>query len=99
LFVSLENLSIKELSFILVQMERLIMSDPMEVELQNLTNQELIDLALECVGGDRESIRQAALVEHYNRIKDSPEALRAPAGDTEMLEQKMREVFDRLKES
>jgi hypothetical protein len=51
------------------------------------------------VGGDRDSSRQAALVEHYNRIKDSPEALRAPAGDTEMLERKMREVFDRLKES
>jgi hypothetical protein len=75
------------------------MADSFGSQFQNLTNQELIDLALECVGGDRESIRQAALVEHYNRIKDSPEALRAPAGDTEMLERKMREVFDRLKES
>jgi hypothetical protein len=75
------------------------MSDPVEIQLQNLTNRELIDLALECVGDDQESIRQAALVEHYHRIKDSPEALCAPAGDTEMLERKMREVFDRLKES
>jgi hypothetical protein len=51
------------------------------------------------VGGDGDSSCQATLVEHYNRIKDSPEALRTPAGDTEILEQKMRQVFDRLKES
>ncbi len=75
------------------------MNESFELKFQNLTNRELIDLALECEGNDREALRHAALVEHYNRTKDAPETLRAPAGDTEMLEQKMREVFDRLKES
>jgi hypothetical protein len=48
------------------------------VQFQNLMNRELIDLAGECVGGDRDSSRQAALVEHYNRIKDSPSLPNAP---------------------
>lgn len=80
-------------------MERLLMSEPLELRFKNLTNEQLIDLALESLGDDREAIRHAALVEHYNRIKDSPETLRAPAGDPEMLARKMREVFDRLNES
>jgi hypothetical protein len=76
----------------------IFMAESSDLQFQNLTDRELIDLALECEGSDREAIRQAALVEHYNRVKDSPEALRAPAGDTEMLERKMRELFDRPKE-
>ncbi|MEG3438605.1 hypothetical protein V0288_15845 [Pannus brasiliensis CCIBt3594] len=55
------------------------MAESFNLQFQNLTNRELIDLALESLGDDREAIRHAALVEHCNRTKESPEALHAPA--------------------
>ena len=61
------------------------MSEKFKSQLQQMTNEELIDFALEHVGEEHDSIRKAALQEHYLRIKNDPNTVTAPPGDIETL--------------
>lgn len=61
------------------------MSEKFKSQLQQMTNEELIDFALEHVGEEHDSIRKAALQEHYLRIKNDPNTVTAPPGDIEIL--------------
>ncbi|WP_199197325.1 hypothetical protein [Chroococcidiopsis sp. CCALA 051] len=61
------------------------MSEEFKSQLQQMTNEELIDFALEHVGEEHDSIRKAALQEHYLRIKNDPNTVTAPPGDIEIL--------------
>ena len=56
-----------------------------ELSFQQMTNDELIDFALEHTGQEYEDVRKAALQEHFLRIKDDPNTVTAPPGDTEIL--------------
>ena len=61
------------------------MSEEFKSQLQQMTNEELIDFALEHVGEEHDDIRKAALQEHYFRIKNDPNTVTAPPGDIETL--------------
>jgi hypothetical protein len=61
-------------------------------QFQKMTNDELIDFALEHLGQEHEAIRQAALMEHFLRIKDDPNTIIEPAGDLEILERKLKQI-------
>ncbi|AFY85846.1 hypothetical protein Chro_0291 [Chroococcidiopsis thermalis PCC 7203] len=61
------------------------MSEKFKSQLQQMTNEELIDFALEHVGEEHDSIRKAALQEHYLRIKNDPNTVTAPPGNIEIL--------------
>lgn len=54
-------------------------------QLQQMTNDELIDFALEHTGQDNEDVRSSALQEHFLRIKDEPNTVIAQPGDIEIL--------------
>lgn len=69
------------------------MSEELREQLQKLTNEELIDFALEHLGKEHEAVRQAALVEHFLRIKDDPNTIIAPAGDEQTLEWKLKQII------
>ena len=56
-----------------------------ELSFQQMTNEELIDFALEHTGQEHEDVRKAALQEHFLRIKDDPNTVTAPPGDIEIL--------------
>lgn len=60
-------------------------------QLQQLTNEELIDFALKHLG-QHEAIRHAALQEHFLRVKDAPDTIKATAGDTEILRAKLAQL-------
>lgn len=49
-----------------------------------MTNEELIDFALEHLGQEHEVVRKAALQEHFLRIQDAPNTVKAPASDVEV---------------
>lgn len=61
------------------------MSENFSDQFQQMTNDELIDFALEHTGQENEAIRKAALQEHFLRIKDDPNTVIAPPGDIEIL--------------
>ena len=61
-------------------------------QLQSLETEALIDLALEYSGVKYEQLRQAALQEHWNRIKNDPNMVVAPAGDTKLLREKLSQL-------
>ena len=81
---SLESFRINELLSMLTQMEAEDMSE-LKHQLQQMTNEELIDFALEHLGQEHEHIRKAALQEHFLRVKDAPNTVIAPAGDDQVL--------------
>lgn len=68
------------------------MSENLSHQLQQLTNEELVDFALEHLGQEHEAIRQAALQEHFLRVKDAPYTIKATAGDTEILRAKLAQL-------
>jgi hypothetical protein len=68
------------------------MSEELKEQFQKMTNDELIDFALEHIGQEHEAVRQAALMEHFLRIKDDPNTTIAPAGDVEILEWKLKQI-------
>ena len=70
------------------------MSENLKDKLQYLTNEELIDFALEHLGQENEAIRFAALQEHFLRIKDAPKTVTAPAGDIQVLRSKLTQLKD-----
>lgn len=65
------------------------MSNNYAKQVQSLETEALIDLALEYSGVEYEQLRQAALQEHLNRIKNDPNTVVAPAGDTKFLREKL----------
>lgn len=68
------------------------MSENFSYQLQHLTNDELIDFALEHLGQEHEFLRQAALQEHFLRVKDAPNTVNAPAGDVQVLRSKLAQL-------
>ncbi len=70
------------------------MSENLKDQLQQLTNEELIDFALEHLGQEHEVIRFAALQEHFLRVKDAPNTVKAPAGDIQVLRSKLAQLKD-----
>ena len=58
-------------------------------QFQQLTTEELIDFALSHLGQEHEAIRNAALQEHFLRVKDSPDTVTAPARDVQVLRAKL----------
>ena len=78
----------------LSQMEAGSMSENLKDQLQQLTNEELIDFALEHLGQEHEAIRFAALQEHFLRVKDAPNTVTAPAGDIQVLRSKLAQLKD-----
>ena len=61
------------------------MSENLSNQLQQMTNEELIDFALEHLGQEDEAVRKAALQEHFLRVKDASNTVIAPAGDVQVL--------------
>jgi hypothetical protein len=54
-------------------------------QFQQMTNDSLIDFALEHLGQKHEAICKAALQEHFFRVKDAPNTVIAPSGDIEIF--------------
>lgn len=70
------------------------MSENLRYQLQRLTNEELIDFALEHLGQEYESIRQLALQEHFLRVKDASKTVMAPLGDVQILKSKLEQLIE-----
>lgn len=70
------------------------MSENLRYQLQRLTNEELIDFALEHLGQEDESIRQLALQEHFLRVKDASSTVLAPPGDVQILKSKLEQLIE-----
>lgn len=68
------------------------MSDNFRYQFQQMTNEELIDFALEHLGQEHEAVRKAALQEHFLRIQDAPNTVKAPAGDVEVLKSQLTQL-------
>lgn len=66
------------------------MSNFLPDQLKNLTDDELIDFALQHLGEDE--LRRSALQEHLLRSADNPEMVEAPAGDVEQLQAKLSKL-------
>jgi hypothetical protein len=75
-------------------MEKEDMSENLRYQLQQLTNEELIDFALEHLGQEHEAIRRAALEEHFLRVKGAPSTVTAPAGDVHLLRSKLAQLLE-----
>lgn len=70
------------------------MSENIEYQLQRLTNEELIDFALEHLGQENESMRLLALQEHFLRVKDSSSTVMASSGDVQVLRAKLARLLE-----
>jgi hypothetical protein len=68
------------------------MSENIRNALQQLTNEELLDFALEHLGQEHESVRQSALQEHFIRVKDAATTLIASPGDVQYLRLKLSQL-------
>lgn len=68
------------------------MSENLTYQLQQMTNEELIDFALEHLGQQHELSRKAALYEHFLRVKNSPDTVIAFAGDVQCLKLKLAQL-------
>ncbi|MGH8001259.1 MAG: hypothetical protein ACREPR_18000 [Brasilonema sp.] len=70
------------------------MSKNLKNQLQQLTDEELIDFALEHLGQEHESIRQLALQEHFVRAKDASSTAIAPVGDVQILRSRLAQLVE-----
>ena len=68
-------------------------------QLQQKTNEELIDFALEHLGQEHEAVWKAALEEHFLRVKDSSNTVIAPAGDVQLLRAQLAQLRDQTARS
>lgn len=68
------------------------MSESLKNQLQQLSNEELLDFALEHLGQEHESVRQSALQEHFIRVKDAASTVIAPPGDVRYLRLKLSQL-------
>jgi hypothetical protein len=71
------------------------MSEFQTTDLKQLSNDELINLALECIGKDQEAQRHAILLEHASRIKNNPETLTESANSFDILHLKIMSYNNR----
>ena len=71
------------------------MSENLRNRFWQMTNEELIDFALEHLGEEHEDVRKAALQEHFLRIKDDPNTVTAPPGDIQILESHLSQLQDK----
>lgn len=78
----------------LTQMEPEDMSENLKYRLQQMTNEDLTNFALEHLGQEHEAIRKAALQEHFQRVKDAPNTVIAPAGDIQVLRSRLARLQD-----
>jgi hypothetical protein len=74
------------------------MSEDIKEQFKQLTNDELIDFALEHLGEENEYVRQLAMMEHYERTKDDPNTLRDPAGEFKNLKVKLAQIMDKARQ-
>jgi hypothetical protein len=74
------------------------MSEDIKEQLKQLTNDQLIDFALDHLGEENEYVRHLAMMEHYERAKNDPNTVFAPAGDTELLKVKLAQIMDKAKQ-
>lgn len=70
------------------------MSEDLRYQLQQLTNEELIDFALEHLGQEDKAIRKSALQEHFFRVKDASSTVKAPSGDMQALRSKLVQLLE-----
>jgi hypothetical protein len=70
------------------------MSENLSYQLQQLTNEELIDFALEHLGQENEVSRRLALQEHFLRVKDASSTVMAPSGDVQLLKSKLVQLLE-----
>lgn len=70
------------------------MSENLGYQFQQLTNEELIDFALEHLGQEDESMRLLALQAHFLRVKDASSTVMAPAGDVQILRSKLARLLE-----
>lgn len=68
------------------------MSESDRKQFQHLSNEELIDFALEHIGEEHDALRQAALLEHWFRTENAPGTLAAPPGDIEIFKAKLSQL-------
>jgi len=71
------------------------MSEHIKEQLKQLTNDELIDFALEHLGEEHEYVRQLAMMEHYDRIKDDPNTITDRAGEDKGLRLKLAQLMEK----
>ncbi len=69
------------------------MSEHFKPQLEQSTNEELIDFALEHLGQEHESLRQLALQEHFRRVENDPDTVIAPSGDVQVLQSKIARLY------
>ena len=69
------------------------MSEDFKDRIQKLKTEELVEFALEHLGKENESLRKASLQEHWSRIKEDPNTIVAPPGDTLLLKAKLSELI------
>lgn len=67
------------------------MSDFQTTDLKQLSNNELINLALECIGKEQETQRHTILLEHASRINNNPEILTESADNYDILHLKIQQ--------
>lgn len=70
------------------------MFENLKYQIQQLTNEELIDFAIEHLGQEHEAIRKLALEEHFLRVKDASSTVIAPAGDVQVLRSKLMQLLE-----
>lgn len=67
------------------------MSNFQTTDLKQLSNDELINLALECIGKEQEAQRHAILLEHASRVINNPKTLSESADNFEILHLKIQQ--------
>ncbi len=75
------------------------MSEHFSNRFQHMTNEELIDFALEQLGQEHEAVRKAALQEHFLRVKDASNTAIAPSGDVQVLRSQLARLRDQANPS
>lgn len=75
------------------------MSENLRYQFQQMTDEELINFALEHLGQEHEATRKEALQEHFLRVKDAPNTAIAPAGDVQVLSSQLARLRDQTNPS
>ncbi|CBN58175.1 MULTISPECIES: hypothetical protein [Kamptonema] len=74
------------------------MSEDIKEQFKQLTNDELIDFALEHLGEENEYVRQLAMMEHYERTKDDPNTITDLPGEDKGLRLKLAQIMEKAKQ-
>ncbi|MDB9515325.1 hypothetical protein PN499_29415 [Kamptonema animale CS-326] len=74
------------------------MSEDIKEQLKQLTNDELIDFALEHLGEENEYVRHLALMEHHERAKNDPNTITDLPGEDKGLRLKLAQIMDKARQ-